>query len=167
MSCEQLLAKYRSALLRHARLLCRGHFDPEDLVQEVHMKALPHCTTLRNTAYPRSWLLTVLQRTFVDLARKRNSEPQSTAIEDVDVPQPPPEPLPIWGSITEEHVRAAIPRLPEDVRECYRLHALEGWDYADIAKALKIPIGTVGTRLLRARRKLRELLLADKAGGES
>jgi RNA polymerase sigma-70 factor (ECF subfamily) len=167
MPFEQLVAEYRGVLVRRARHLCRGRFDPDDLVQEVHMRALRNYGTLRNSAQPLPWLLTILNRTFVDLVRKRSSEPQGAAIEEMDVPEPPPEPLPIWSALTEEHLLAAIERLPEDVRECYRLHALEDWDYARIAKTLNIPSGTVGTRLLRARRKLRELLQADKAGGES
>jgi RNA polymerase sigma-70 factor (ECF subfamily) len=158
---EHLVAEYRGVLERRARQLCRGHFDPEDLVQEVHVRALRHYGTLRNHVHPLPWLLTILKRTFVDLVRQRSSEPLRASLDEVDVPEPPLEPAPVWGAITEEQLRAAVERLPEDVRDCYRLHALEGWDYALIAKTLKIPGGTVGTRLLRARRKLRELLLAQ------
>jgi len=53
----------------------------------------------------------------------------------------------------------SVPRLPEDFREVYRLHALEGRYYEEISAQLRIPKATVGTRLIRARRKLRDLLM--------
>lgn len=161
LAFERLAAQYRGILEKRARQLCRGHLDPDDLVQEVHIRALRHFETLRNQENPLPWLLTILRRTFVDLMRQRNSEPPRTPLEEVDVPEPSPEPEPVWSSITEEQLRAAVERLPEELRDCYRMHALEGHDYAHIAATLKIPSGTVGTRLLRARKRLRELLLAE------
>jgi RNA polymerase sigma-70 factor (ECF subfamily) len=58
-------------------------------------------------------------------------------------------------------VRRAIERLPDDVRETYRLFAIEGHDYAQIATLQHIPAATVGTRLYRARKRLRALLIAE------
>jgi RNA polymerase sigma-70 factor (ECF subfamily) len=147
-------------LEKRARQLCRGNLDPDDLVQEVHIRALRHYGSLRNPENPLPWLLTILRRTFVDLLRQRGSEPLKEPLEGVDVPEPSPEPDPVWRSVTETQLRAAVEQLPEDLRDCYRMHALEGHDYARIVATLKIPSGTVGTRLLRARKKLRELLLA-------
>jgi RNA polymerase sigma-70 factor (ECF subfamily) len=135
-------------------------------VQEVHVRALRHYETLRNQENARPWLLTILSRTFVDLIRQRSSEPPREPLDEVDIPDKPPEAEPIWASITEAQLHAAVERLPEDLRDCYRMHALEGRDYSHIAATLKIPSGTVGTRLLRARKKLREQLLAESGRSE-
>src|SRR5262245_3430208 len=67
LSFERLVGQYRSTLEKRARQLCRGHLDPDDLVQEVHIRALRHYETLRNQETPLPWLLTILRRTFVDL----------------------------------------------------------------------------------------------------
>lgn len=166
LTFERLVAQYRGVLEKRARQLCRGHLDPDDLVQEVHIRALRHYETLRNQENPLPWLLTILRRTFVDLMRQRSSEPPRAPLDEVDLPEPLPEPEPAWASITEAQLRAAVDQLPEDLRDCYRMHALEGHDYSHIAATLKIPSGTVGTRLLRARKKLRELLLAETGRSE-
>ncbi len=67
----------------------------------------------------------------------------------------------MWSSITKDQFLAAVEQLPEDLRACFRMQALEKHGYSHIAATLKIPIGTVGTRLLRARKKLVELLLPE------
>jgi RNA polymerase sigma-70 factor (ECF subfamily) len=155
-----MVARYRPVLEQRARQLCRGNLDPDDLVQETLIRAFQHYEDLHNQENPLSWLLTIMIRSFVDLLRKRNSDPLKEPLDGVDIPEPPPEPESVWAPITEAQLLAAVEQLPEDLRVCYRMHALEGHDYSHIATTLKIPIGTVGTRLLRARKKLRELLLA-------
>jgi RNA polymerase sigma-70 factor (ECF subfamily) len=157
---EQLVAQHRSVLEKRARQLCRRHFDPDDLLQDALFRALQRYGSLRKPETARSWLISILSRTFFDLTRQRSSQPPREPLDEVDIPDMPPEPEPIWSSITGDQLRAAVERLPADLRDCYRMHALEGHDYSHIAATLKIPIGTVGTRLLRARKKLRELLLA-------
>ena len=67
---------------------------------------------------------------------------------------------PAWAHLSTDDVRAAIASLPDDVRDTYRLFALDGRDYVAIAALQNIPKATVGTRIMRARRKLRELLQA-------
>jgi len=108
----------------------------------------------------RGWLLTILTNTFLDALRRDKARPGEVALE-IEPPAPPPddEPAP-WAAIDTDDVRAAVAQLPDDVRDTYRLFALEGRDYATIAAALEIPKATVGTRILRARKRLRELLLA-------
>ena len=78
----------------------------------------------------------------------------------------PPEPEPEveaeepWARFSLDDVRAAVAGLPDDVRDTYRMFALEGRDYTAIAAAQGIPKATVGTRLHRARRHLRAALTA-------
>lgn len=158
-SFERFIAEHRGVLEARARQLCRGHLDPADLVQECLLRAFRHYGSLRDPKRGRAWLLQILTRSFFDLLRKQRSEPAQQPLDDVDLPELPPEAAPAWDSITLAQLQAAVERLPEDVRGCYRMHALEGKNYVFIAAKLGIPSATVGTRLLRARRKLREILL--------
>lgn len=82
------------------------------------------------------------------------------------MPEPVPEPVEPspWDHIGMEDVRAAVERLPDDVRDTYRMFALEGSDYVAIAEAQRIPPATVGSRIFRARKQLRVLLTAGAAG---
>ena len=72
---------------------------------------------------------------------------------------------PIWSAITTEDVRRAAANLPDDLREVYVMFALEGRSYIEVAGMLGIPKATVGTRLSRARARLKELLTARLAEG--
>ena len=74
----------------------------------------------------------------------------------------PPADAPLWMRIDAQQLRAAVDRLEPEFREVFTLHAFERRSYKDIAAALDIPQNTVGTRLLRARRKLRVLLLGGR-----
>src|SRR5262249_38946105 len=69
-----------------------------------------------------------------------------------------------WEQVTPEQVKAAVARLPEEFRAVYGLHADERKSYEEISRALGIPNATGGTRLMRARRRLKELLLAEDEG---
>jgi RNA polymerase sigma-70 factor (ECF subfamily) len=168
VSFEAFVAEHRSSLYGKAQRLCRGHMDADDLVQDALERAFKSFDTVRDPARARSWLLTILTNTFIDGVRKRNAQPRTDDIDAIEVhavSEPPREPSP-WELVTEDQLRAAIEGLPDDVRAAYRMFALEGKDYVAIAEALGVPKATVGTRLLRARRKLKEALLRQVASGK-
>lgn len=75
------------------------------------------------------------------------------------LPAPEPEEIPPWALIAVEEFRAAVSRLPPELGEVYRLHAIEECSYKAISQRLGVAPPTVGTRLLRARRFLKKLLL--------
>jgi RNA polymerase sigma-70 factor (ECF subfamily) len=83
------------------------------------------------------------------------------------VAAPEAEVLPSWAAISPEQLGEALEKIPEEFRLVYQLHALEGRSYIEISERLGIPKATVGTRLIRARRRLKELLMPQAPGGEA
>jgi RNA polymerase sigma-70 factor, ECF subfamily len=159
-----LVAEHLPRLRARAMQLCRHHLDPDDLIQDALERAFQAFDTLRDRESARPWLLRIVSNTFFDAIRRQRTRPQLVPLDhaaETEIEgEAASEPLP-WEHIDTAMHRAAIDRLPDDMRDTYRMNAIEGQDYASIAAALKIPKSTVGTRLLRARRRLRELLSAD------
>lgn len=153
------------AMRARAVQLCRGHGDPDDIVQDALMRAFVARAQMKEPARARGWLLTIVTNTFLDSLRRRRARPGEVAL-DVDPPMPEPDPQgeTAWAELDLDDVRAAVSYLPDDVRDTYRMFALDGCDYTHIAQTLGVPKATVGTRILRARKRLRQLLLAQLGG---
>ncbi len=152
-------------LRARAAQLCRGHGDPDDIVQDALMRAFLARHQMKDPARARGWLLTIVTNTFLDSLRRRRARPGEVAL-DSDPPEPEPErePPAVWAELDLDDVRIAVSYLPDDVRDTYRMFALDGRDYTHIAHALGVPKATVGTRILRARKRLRQLLMARLGG---
>ncbi len=161
-----LVAPHLPALRVRAIQLCRSNYDADDVVQDSLLRAFLARGQVKDLTRVRGWLLTILTRTFIDLTRKRRRRPDHVPLVD-DLPEPIPiEPSP-WAHIEVDDLRAAIDRLSDDVRDTYRMFALEGGDYATIAEAQRIPTATVGSRIFRARKQLRALLTASGPSGKA
>ena len=148
-------------LSRIAERLCANAADARDLVQDTFERAtrigLP--PELRN---PSAWLVTIMNNIFIDRCRARARRPshEPLAEQHADVTQLDPDPPePAWSRITVDDIREALAALDASYREVYELHTFERWTYEQIAERLSIQRVTVGTRLTRARKKLREVLV--------
>ena len=164
-----LVREHESALRATALRLCRDPAEASDLVQDTFERALRSRDRLRPGSNLRAWLLTILRNLFIDKCRRGAREPRSELkLELIDsaFALPAPEAEPRWASITGAHLREAVDKLSEDFRSVYLMHALEGRSYAEISTRLGIPGATVGTRLIRARRKLKALLQVHLEGEE-
>ncbi len=160
---EALVAVHLPAMRACASRLCRSHHDPDDVVQDALLRGFLAFGKVRDPARMRSWLLTIVNNTFIDLTRKRRRRPEQVQLLLEELPAPGPiDPAP-WDQIEPDAVRAAVEQLPDDVRDTYRMFADEGLDYAAIAEAQQILKSTVGTRIHRARRRLCALLTAGPA----
>jgi RNA polymerase sigma-70 factor (ECF subfamily) len=156
---DRAIAQHLPALRARAAQLCRGYGDPDDLVQDALLRAFRARSQTRDLTRLRGWLLTIVTNTFLDSLRRRKARPGEVELEiDVAAPTVEEDDSP-WARIDLDDIRAAVAELPDDVREAYRLFALEGNDYTTVSKQLSIPKATVGTRILRARKRLRALLL--------
>jgi RNA polymerase sigma-70 factor (ECF subfamily) len=140
---------HRDALYTRALRLSGNRERARDLVQDTIERALRRRESFVSGTNLRAWLMTILTNRFLDLVR-RDKLAAEVAIDDHDVAA---EPLP-EARVSPERLRAAVAALPDDLREVVTLHALDGRGYRDIAEQLGIPIGTVGTRLARARSRL-------------
>lgn len=153
------LAVYESVLFSRALRLCKSPSDAWDLVQDTYERALRGKATFQPGSNLRLWLLTILSNLFLDRCRKRAREPRVMTIEEHDVPNPEPYAPESWETITPEQVSAALALLDGPFREVTKLRLIENCSYDEIADRLTIPRSTVGTRLMRARNKLRETLV--------
>jgi RNA polymerase sigma-70 factor (ECF subfamily) len=153
-------------LLAVARRLTGNAQDAHDIVQDALVRALPALPGIGAGSCLRAWLVTIVRHVHIDRVRRVAREPKSVPIDAVlaeSLPSREPEPAPD-DAMGMEDVEAALVALPEAFRRVFVLHELEGRPYRDIAVALDIPLATVGTRLNRARTKLRALLAERRQG---
>lgn len=138
--------------------MCRSQLDPDDLVQDVLEKTL--VTPVPDGANARAWLSRVLQNLFIDKLRRIHARREDLVAEPID--PAPPEASVWWETLSMEAVRAQVANLPEEQRVTFELFTFDGKSYDEIAAALGIAKTTVGTRILRARQRLRELLTRER-----
>ena len=144
-----------AALRRYARSLTLNTPDAEDLVHDTLLRAFERRTTYRSGANLRTWLFAILHNTHIDRLRrsKARRQEQEVAIEDAE----PSYPAGQEQAVRLRQVREAFLALPEDQREALHLVAVEDLSYQEAADALGIPIGTLMSRISRARARLRSL----------
>jgi RNA polymerase sigma-70 factor, ECF subfamily len=156
--------EYLDGLYSYALILTRNHADAEDLVQETYVRALQAMGRLRAGSNMKGWLFTILRNIWFNQLRKWRNGPQMIAMEGDDgvansIVEPSKDSHDLYVSKLEaEQVRAAIQELPTDFREIILLREYEDLSYQEIASVLDCPVGTVMSRLGRARAKLRVLL---------
>lgn len=164
-SLAHSLARDHASVLRAvAGRLSKNPPAADDLVQDTLERALKAIDTFVPGTNERAWLLSILHNLFIDRCRRLVREGTAVQVETVELPVAIAELEPRWAHVTPEQVAAAVHQLEPGFRDAYRLHAA-GRSYDEIAIALDIPRATVGTRLLRARRKLRSLLFSEAEDG--
>jgi RNA polymerase sigma factor (sigma-70 family) len=148
-------------LRRYARALVGDRAAADDLVQDTLERAWAKLHLYRQGTDLRAWLFTVMHNVHVN--RVRATRPMET-LED-EMPELAQRPAQGDGLLVRDLDRA-IARLPADQRAVLLLVTLEEMSYEDVARALAIPIGTVMSRLSRAREKLRLMMLGQAAAGK-
>ena len=149
------LEKRRELLYRLAYSWCHNAALADDLVQDAMVKALKNARQLKDTAAIKGWLSKILANCWYDHLRRYR--------ETVDLDNMPYEEATSTGDVHEQQdivsrVRAMIATLPVGQRQVITLVDLAGFSYVEIAKILDIPIGTVMSRISRARSALRTKL---------
>src|SRR5919199_757287 len=154
------------ALYRVALRLTGDPSQAEDLVQDTMLKAYRSWRQYRPGTNAKGWLLTILRNTFINDYRRRRLEPVAMDLEAIEpralyraVEQSDPEGA-FFSQIVDAKVLEAVDALPPEFREVLVLSDMEGMRYAEIAEALQVPVGTVKSRLFRARRPLQSDLYA-------
>ena len=154
------------ALYRVALRLTADATQAEDLVQDTMLKAYRSWRQYRPGTNAKGWLLTILRNTFINDYRRRKIEPIAMDLEAVEphalfraVEEVDPEGT-FFSRIVDEKVLEAVDALPPEFREVLVLSDVEGMSYAEIADTLELPLGTVKSRLFRARRLLQARLYA-------
>jgi RNA polymerase sigma-70 factor, ECF subfamily len=157
----QALPRLRAAALR----LCRDSDAAADLVQDTLVKALAGRPRFVEDGQLVGWLLTIMRHLFADDWRRANSRPAHpldwTAQRWAAAPDEPP---PRWRCIDDEQLQTAMAALPESLRLTFELHASAPSSYSALGRDLGVTSAVIGTRLLRARRRLRALLTEGQTG---
>ena len=152
------IERSRDMLYRMAFAWCREAALADDLAHEAMEKALRSAGQLRDAKRLKGWLLRILANCLCDHARARREHVELAAIEDsVAADGPTPEEAQASAQLVLR-VRNAVGGLPFGQRQVVTLVDLEGCSYAEVGEILEIPIGTVMSRLCRARQALRERL---------
>ncbi len=155
---EQQVLPHIDAAFNLARWLTRNDHDAEDVVQDAMLRAYRHFEGLRGEARP--WLLAIVRNAcFSWMQRNRPAElatgPDGEAAEAAIAPADGPEAL-LARELDRRMLNEAIAALPLQFREVLILRELEDLSYREIARIANVPIGTVMSRLARARRLLAE-----------
>jgi RNA polymerase sigma-70 factor (ECF subfamily) len=152
--------RFRAVMLPHldavygfARWLTRDPVVAQDVAQEAMLRALRYFHAFRG-GEPRPWLLGIVRNAWTDMRAKGGlSDRPLDEIEDRAAEDPNPEQNAVAGD-RRRHVAAALAALPAEAREILVLREIDDLAYKDIASVLGLPIGTVMSRLARAREKL-------------
>lgn len=155
MSAEHAILAEIPRLRRYARALTGNEADADDLLQDTLERALGKWLLWR-PGNLRAWLLTMMHHVFLNQLRKR---PALVTLDD-DPPAIPVRPQQ-QDELEVRDLDRALSRLPPEQREVLLLVGLEELSYADTARVLGIPQGTVMSRLSRARERLRAILAGE------
>jgi RNA polymerase sigma-70 factor (ECF subfamily) len=158
-----LVLEELNSVYRLACHLARSRDEAEDLVQETYLRALKSRSTFRSTDHGvRPWLFTILHNTYKSRVARRQREPTVTSDVVDDFPdQPAPSRMALEGidwEQVDERLKNAVDTLPPAYRAVLLMWAVDGLKYREIARIIEAPVGTVMSRLHRARQAILEQL---------
>ncbi len=164
---ESELLPHADALYNFAYHLTYNEEDANDLVQETFMKAFRFMSLYEKGTNAKAWLFKILKNAFINEYRKKAKQPTKVDYEDIIAYQDADEDKggvaydlreDIFDGMMGDEITIALNRLPIDFKTVILLCDIEGFSYDEIAKIIDIPIGTVRSRLHRARNMLKESL---------
>ena len=158
---EETVLPHLDAAFNYARWLTRNDAEAEDVVQDACVRAIRFFSSLRDDN-PRAWLFTIVRNTWYSRVSRRAHVAAGAALSD-EQHQWPDDALDPEERLLQQHtvavVRAALEQLPVDFREAIVLREIEGLSYKEIAAVVGVPMGTVMSRLARARERLQAILM--------
>jgi len=159
-SFEATVLPHLDAACNYARWLTRNDADAEDVVQDACVRAMRFFSSLRDDD-ARPWLFAIVRNTWYSRVSRRPNLTEATPVDSAR-DQRPDDALDPEERLLQQHtvarVRAALEQLPVDFREVIVLREIEGLSYKEIAAVVRVPIGTVMSRLARARERLLAVL---------
>ncbi len=158
----RLVEKHQQRLFHCLLRLCGSADDAEELAQDAFVQAFVKLDSFQENAAFFTWLYRIAFNLAASRARRRRPRTSLDAVIEAGAPEPTTSEHAPDGQMLEQErsqlVHHAIGRLPQEHRQVIVLREIEGLDYQQIADVLETPIGTVRSRLSRARLQLRELL---------
>ena len=155
---DELIGRWHTRLWQYARRITGSEEAADDAAQEVWLRVLRGIGGLRDATRLRAWLFGIARRVLMDRLRDRYTAAMESPLEAADFSAAEP---PDVAADDVERMEAEIARLPVIDREALVLFYLDGLSLNDIAEIAGVPVGTVKSRLHRARRTLRQHLIAQ------
>jgi RNA polymerase sigma-70 factor (ECF subfamily) len=152
---QQLVDAHYDALFRYAYRLAGSAADAEDLTQEAFCKAQLQLHQLRDSSRAKAWLFSILRNAYLHRVRSDKAHKQVPLEAVGDLAGPAPDPPP---EVDPDELQKALNELPEAFRTPVILFYFEEFSYRDIAEQMDLPMGTVMSRLARAKAHLRNRL---------
>jgi RNA polymerase sigma-70 factor (ECF subfamily) len=167
---EAIVLPHLDAAYTLARYLTRNDHDAEDIVQEASLRALKYFSGFRGAegGDGRTWLLAIVRNTAYTWQRRHRANALATEFDEElhsDAVAGDHPAAALERDTARESLHQALDRLPPEFREVIVLRELEGLSYKEIGDVTGVPVGTVMSRLSRARRRLQEALYAGQEGG--
>lgn len=153
---DELIEQYAPLLYRYAYRLTGSSHEAEDLIQQTYLLVHQRGHQLREVRAARSWLLTIVRNVFLKSRRHRG---RFVSLESIDEPERYEEPL--EGEVDRGQLQQALLELSEEFRSPIVLYFFEDFSYQQIAEHMGVPIGTVMSRLSRAKAFLKKRLVAS------
>ena len=156
---EEIFLPYLDAAYNLARWIIRHDQDAQDVVQDAYVRAFKGFQRFRGGGNGKAWFLTIVRNTAYTLLNKHAAEENLIPYEEerhaniISIDDPDNE---LRTEAKKEYLQRVLERLPLEFREVIILYELEGLSYKDLASTLGIPVGTVMSRLSRARRRLQK-----------
>jgi RNA polymerase sigma factor (sigma-70 family) len=154
---DELIARYHEPLWRYVRRLVGEHDGATEVAQDVWVRVLRGISRLRDGTRLRAWLFGIARRTLMDRLRLQYARPAEAALDVTGIPAD------LESTDREDQLQTVereLARLPITEREVLTLFYLKELSLADVADVLDVPVGTVKSRLFRARQMLRRELTA-------
>ena len=160
---EKEAVPHMDALYNYALKMTGDSDDASDLIQETYLKAFRFWDKFEKGTNCKAWLFRILKNTYINTYRKQTKEPDKVDYEDVENFYENVKPSStdsahlekdIYDNLLDDELSEAITSLPEDFRTVVILSDIEGFTYDEIADFIDCPVGTVRSRLHRARKML-------------
>jgi RNA polymerase sigma-70 factor (ECF subfamily) len=167
---EAIVLPHLDAAYTLARYLMRNEADAQDIVQDAYLRALRYFSGFRGAeaSEGRAWLLAIVRNTAYTRRRQQRRDSHSAEFDEQlhsqSVADLHPE-ADLVDTAARESLHQALDRLPLDFREVIVLRELEGLSYKEIGEVTGVPVGTVMSRLSRARSRLQRALRFEQKGG--
>lgn len=155
LSLESEMLALLPQLRRYSRSLARSDSDGEDLLQDCVEKILVHRSEWRGGSF-KSWVYRIMTNLYLNARRSQARRPSTTLDEAEDLAA-----AATGDPLENRRLMQALDSLPQDARAVLMLVVVEGYAYQEAAEILEVPVGTVMSRLSRARQTLRERLRED------